>query len=176
MNSYVMIGTTVLVAALLQVWLHLREISYQRRHYFTDDLKTCEYKIAKLKITMAAIGIETLFLIAILKTGLNTLYDLWLLTEMSVPLIQWAVFITAVMFAAAVQRINRLIRIWVVEKWFGYARQTIGLFCKDTLTNAGLLFLCGGSLGMVCIHMLQQGWSTGWSASPLGQTTEGGRR
>jgi STE24 endopeptidase len=162
MRGGITMGTTVMLLAALQIWLHRREACYQRQHFSSRRAKAHGYAIAKLRVTAIAIAIEALFVIVMINLGLAQLYDLFAWLGLAEWIVQWAVFVSTLLLIAAVKRSMTLVLIWLVERRFGYTNQHMGVFLKDTLLKAALLFACGGSLGLVSIQILQQGWSTGW--------------
>lgn len=162
MNESIIMVSVVMLLTALQIWLHKRESRYQRQPVSGGRTRAHDYAIAKLRVAAIAIAAEALVVIGMINSGLALIHDFFIRLGLVDWFVQWALFISTLLLIAAVKRSMTLVQIWLVEWRFGYANQGMGLFVKDTLLKAVLLFVCGGGLGMVAIQIVQQGWSTAW--------------
>lgn len=162
----------LVLSAVVQVWLHVREMTFLRARQGQSELdeKTAPYRIAGLKVSTAHIIIQLIFVVGLaFGGGLSWLHSIWSAkTDLSGDL---AVLLCVVLGWAAVRRTIVGVRLWGVERRFGFSNQTPFLFAKDTLFQGGLLFAGTLVIGGTGIFALQEWGLMGWAATWLAWTT-----
>ncbi|MCW8905196.1 M48 family metalloprotease [Sedimenticola sp.] len=157
---HLLLALVVFGGLLWQLWLHGREIRFQRRRATAS--RTTDYPLQRLRFARVGLVIEALFVLLMLALGLEGLERLWLAAGLSGGWLDGALLLSVLLLQAAVQRAVTLLRIWRVERPFGYSCQSAGGFFRDTLIKGGLLLLCGAALAAVATHLLAAGWRAGW--------------
>ncbi|WP_428623703.1 M48 family metalloprotease [Sedimenticola sp.] len=152
-----LLGIVVIGGLLWQLWLYGREIRFQWRRSAMAN-----YSVRRLQVILLGLIIEALFVLLMLAAGLDGLNRLWLETGLHGWLLNGAVLLSILMLQAAMQRGIALLRVWGVERRFGYACQSLGGFFRDTLIKGGLLLLCGALLAAAATGLLETGWQRGW--------------
>lgn len=153
----------VLAGLLLQLWLHGRELRYQQRR--PDRGRGRDYTRQRLRVTLLGLLVEGLCVL-LLVAGLDGLDRLWQAAGLSGWALQWVLPVTVLLLLAALRRALTLLRVWSVERRFGYSRQTLAGFLRDSLVQGGLLLACGAGLVAAALFLLGSGlesdWGSGW--------------
>ncbi|WP_260292324.1 M48 family metalloprotease [Sedimenticola hydrogenitrophicus] len=157
-----LLAALVITGLLLQLWLHGRELRYQQRQSAQAGARSSDYSRQRLRFAALGLVFEALFVLLMLAAGLELLQRLWLAAGLSGWALQWALLLSVLLLLAAVQRAITLLRVWCVERRFGYSRQRLGGFFRDTLVKAGLLLIVGSGLAAGATRLLEAGWPAGW--------------
>ncbi len=163
MSELNIIYTLICCCAVLQIWLHVREIQYQQLQaqiYLHDG--THEYVISKTWFAIVDISLNALFTIFMLSMLFNNYVALVRSIWGFDSGYQWMVLVSVVMFQSAFQRIVTMGRLWMVDRRYGHSNISLRTFSIDTLIQAGLLLCVAGTLGLGAIYILRAGWIAGW--------------
>jgi STE24 endopeptidase len=155
----------LILGAVVQVWLHIRETMFLRVLNEQGELeeKSISYRIAGLWMTVTSIVVQTVFVTGmIFGGGLSWMQSFW--SGQPTPVADALLLLSIVMAWAVVRRIMVGVRIWSVERRFGFSRQTPFLFAKDTLFQGFLLFLVTLGIGGIGIIALEAWGVWGWGA------------
>ncbi len=147
---------------LLQFLLHLREIFFQRRPGHDEAKAAIGYRTARLKGALFGFTLETLFVLLMLSGGIAWLEQFWLEFSLQGAVLQWLVLVTSVMLLALIRQAAGVVRLYGVERRYGYSRQSLRSFLQDTLLNGGWLLIVSGLIGWGAMLCLGSGWYTGW--------------
>ncbi len=156
MHPFTLVFITALVISIsLKTWLAARQLHYVRAHraavpvVFKSKVrldahqKAADYTIAKIRLGLAQVTLETVVLLALtLGGGIRFIAERWHGT-LSTPLLDGTAFIVSVVLLLGALEIPfSIYRAFVIETRFGFNKMTLPLFFADLAkqTLLGALF------------------------------------
>ncbi len=176
MNAFTLLFLVFLIAGIMVQWIlvnrHLRHIRSNREQVpidFSDKIsleehqKAADYTAAKVKVGLAGLVIDSIFLLIwLLAGGLQLLDNIW--KTFNLPeIITGTGFILSVVFIQAILALPLSVYgIFKIEESFGFNKMTPKIFCVDLMKNAVVNFIINTPIIVLVLWFMANSGALWW--------------